>query len=94
MNEGESEGGMHVLGIQVKKSAGVVTIRWQLSKIEINEADIIAVSMGDSYSGGEQQAIRIGTAYGTTDRVMIKTNTDTYILYTSNYQSIKQIIEA
>ncbi|PXW92115.1 hypothetical protein DES38_103131 [Streptohalobacillus salinus] len=83
-----------MLGIQVKKSAGLVTIRWQLSKIEINEADIIDVSSGDSYGGDDKQATRIGTPYGTTDRVVIKTKQDTYILYTSDYQAIKQTIEA
>ncbi|MGD8190916.1 hypothetical protein ACQCN2_13140 [Brevibacillus ginsengisoli] len=77
-----------MLGIDVTKSNDKVIIKWQLSKVEIPIHDIIDVRLDDTYGGEEKEAIRIGTPYGTTDRVVIETKTKTYILYTTNYYSI------
>ncbi|PSL32968.1 hypothetical protein B0H99_11078 [Planomicrobium soli] len=81
-----------MFGINVKKSNDIVTIKWQLSKVEIPASDIIDVSLDDTYGGEDKKAFRIGTPYGTTDRVVIKTKTQTYILYTTNPTSIKNKI--
>ncbi|MCY7562849.1 SunI/YnzG family protein [Paenibacillus macerans] len=48
-------------------------ITWQLSKTEIFLKDIEEVGFDETYGGEEKNAIRIGTPYGTTDRVFIKT---------------------
>ncbi|WP_307345793.1 SunI/YnzG family protein [Metabacillus malikii] len=77
-----------MLGINVKKTNDIVIIKWQLSKVEIPTSEIINVSLDDTYGGGKKEAIRIGTPYATTDRVVIKTKTKTYILYTTNATSI------
>lgn len=83
-----------MLGINVKKSNDIVIIKWQLSKVEIPVAEILDVGLDDTYGGEEKAAIRIGTPYGNTDRVVIKTKTYTYILYTTNPTSIKNKILA
>lgn len=81
-----------MFGINVKKTNDTVIIKWQLSKIDIPASDILDVSLDDTYAGEEKAAIRIGTPYGTTDRVVIKTKTETYILYTTKPTSIKNEI--
>ena len=65
-------------------------IRWLLTKITIPITDILIVTTDDTYGGEEKQAIRIGMPYGTTDRVVIITNKNTYILFTTNYISIQK----
>lgn len=81
-----------MIGIDVRKIDDKIIIRWQFSKIEIPISDILKVSLDDTYGGKEREAIRIGTPSGTTDRVVIHTKKNTYILYTSNYISIKNKI--
>ncbi|OWR31381.1 hypothetical protein CDO73_06525 [Saccharibacillus sp. O23] len=78
-----------MLGIDVKKSGEKVTIQWLLSKIEIPSADIAEVYLDDTYAGQDRDAIRIGTPYGTTDRVVVKTKHQNYILYTTNYEAVR-----
>lgn len=74
----------------VKKVNSDIVIRWLLTKITIPVADILAVTTDDTYGGKEKQAIRIGTPYATTDRVVIVTKKSTYVLFTTNYLSIQQ----
>lgn len=76
--------------IFVKKVNSDIVIRWLLSKITIPISDILTVTTDDTYGGEEKQAIRIGMPYGTTDRVVIITNENTYILFTTNYISIQK----
>ena len=59
-------------------------IKWQLSKIDIPLSEIKEVSNDGTYAGEGKAAIRIGFPYGHTDRVVIKTNKETYIIFTSN----------
>jgi Bacterial PH domain len=59
-------------------------IKWQLSQIDIPLSEIKDVTLDDTYGGEDKKAIRIGFPYGHTDRVVIKTSAETYILYTSN----------
>lgn len=65
-------------------------IRWLLTKITIPITDILTVSTDDTYGGEKKQAIRIGMPYATTDRVVIITKDNTYILFTTNYISIQK----
>jgi len=76
------------MGIDVKKENDHVIIRHQFTKIEIPVSDIMEVSLDDTYGGEPKEAIRVGTPYGTTDRIVIKTKTSHYILYTSNYAAV------
>lgn len=77
-----------MLGIKVKKSDGKLIINWQLSKIEIPIKEIDVVFLDPNYGGQEKSAVRIGFPYGSTDRIVIKTAKNTYILFTSNAASI------
>jgi hypothetical protein len=70
--------------IKVSRNGGNLRIKWQLSQIDIRLSEIKEVSMDDTYGGEEKKEIRIGFPYGHTDRVVIKTSMETYILYTSN----------
>ncbi|ASB69895.1 hypothetical protein P8786_20835 [Bacillus subtilis] len=73
-----------MLGINVEKSNENLIINWQLSKIEIPIKEINDVFFDPNYGGEEKSAVRIGFPYGSTDRVVIKTAYNTYILFTTN----------
>ncbi|RDW17319.1 hypothetical protein [Oceanobacillus chungangensis] len=69
--------------IKVYRKNESLYIKWLLSKFEIKLSDITGVLNDDTYSGDEKSAIRIGFPYGNTDRVVIKTKTESYIIYSS-----------
>ncbi|MBL4965100.1 SunI/YnzG family protein [Bacillus halotolerans] len=71
-----------MLGIKVEKSNENLIISWQLSKIEIPIREINDVFLDLNYGGEEKSAVRIGFPYGSTDRIVIKTANNTYILFT------------
>ncbi|SLL15428.1 Uncharacterised protein [Mycobacteroides abscessus subsp. abscessus] len=72
-----------MLEVKVTKHNDHLHIKWQLSTIEIPLSDITAVANDETYAGKEVSGIRIGFPYGNTDRVIIHTKTDTYIIFTS-----------
>jgi hypothetical protein len=74
---------MELFELKVNEKDGILQIKWQLSKIEIPLTEIMSVENDDTYGGQEKSAIRIGNPYGHTDRVVVKTKTETYILFTS-----------
>jgi hypothetical protein len=74
---------MGIFEVNVSKINGNLQIKWQLSSIEIPLSYIIEVINDDTYGGEEKSAIRIGNPYGHTDRVVIKTRTGAYIIFTS-----------
>lgn len=82
-----------MLGIDVKRSGENLVIRWQLTKIELPLSEITEVTLDDTYGGTDKEAIRIGTPYGTTDRVVIRTKNRTYLLFTTNAAAIKEKTE-
>ncbi|WP_286058504.1 SunI/YnzG family protein [Bacillus mojavensis] len=77
-----------MLGIKVEKSNDNLIINWQLSKIEIPIKEISDVFLDQNYGGEEKSAVRIGLPYGSTDRIVIKTANNTYILFTINAASL------
>ncbi|MBO3284995.1 hypothetical protein MKY98_25360 [Paenibacillus sp. FSL M8-0228] len=83
-----------MLGIGIKEESNNLVITWQLSRIELSLGDIEDVFFDNTYAGQEESAIRIGTPYATTDRVVIKTNSKTYILFTTNGQNILEKIQS
>ena len=70
--------------VKVSRNNENLRIKWQLSQIDIPLSEIKDVTMDDTYGGEDKKAIRIGLPYGHTDRIVIKTLSETYILYTSN----------
>jgi Bacterial PH domain len=70
--------------VKVSRNNENLRIKWQLSQIDIALSEIKDVTMDDTYGGEDHKAFRIGFPYGHTDRVVIKTHSETYILYTSN----------
>jgi hypothetical protein len=74
---------MELFELKVTENQGILQIRWQLSKIEIPIEDIVSVENDGTYGGKEKSAIRIGNPYAHTDRVVIRTKSETYILFTS-----------
>ncbi|MFL0441814.1 hypothetical protein ACH0BE_00825 [Bacillus subtilis] len=77
-----------MLGINVEKLNENLIINWQLSKVEIPIKEINNVYLDPNYGGEEKSAVRIGFPYCSTDRVVIKTANNTYILFTTNAASI------
>jgi|UPI00069E097A hypothetical protein len=74
---------MGMLEVKVTKNNNKLQIKWQLSTIEILLSDITAVTNDETYAGKEISGIRIGLPYGNTDRIIIHTKTDNYIIFTS-----------
>ncbi|PEC83200.1 hypothetical protein COK00_01675 [Bacillus cereus] len=84
-----------MLGIDVKKTDEKLIISWQLAKIQIPLSEIIEVTEDETYAGVEEKnVIRIGTAYATTDRILIKTVEQNYLLFTTNRVAILNKINA
>ena len=81
-----------MIGISIQFSNDHLIIKWQLSRIEIPVSDIVKVTRDETYAGEGTNAIRIGTPYATTDRIVIKTKSDTYILFTTNATSLENKI--
>ncbi|CUB12803.1 hypothetical protein BN2127_JRS1_04592 [Bacillus cereus] len=78
-----------MLGIDVIKTTEELIIKWQLATVSIPISEMIEVIEDDTYAGVEKaNAIRIGTPYATTDRILIKTRKLDYILFTTNKVSI------
>ncbi|GKU82605.1 hypothetical protein [Niallia sp. NCCP-28] len=77
-----------MIGIDVKRENDNVVIRHQFTKIEIPVSDIREVKLDDTYGGESNEAIRVGTPYGTTDRIAVETKNSSYILYTTNYVAV------
>lgn len=65
-------------------------LRWQLSKYEIPLAQITSVTLDDTYGGSELSAVRIGHARST-ERILIRTTNQSYILFTNSVNLISQI---
>lgn len=81
-----------MLGIKIGKSQNNLVIKWQLTKIEVPIGEIEDVFQDNTYAGNNKEALRLGTPYGTTDRIVIKTKSKDYILFTSNPISINSEI--
>lgn len=81
-----------MLGISIGILDDHLIIKWQLSRIEIPISDIIKVTRDETYAGEVTNAIRIGTPYATTDRIALQTKSDTYILFTTNANSMENKI--
>ncbi|MCM3538353.1 hypothetical protein [Priestia endophytica] len=78
--------------MNVEKREKEFVIQWGLATIHIPLEDIIEVTEDETYGGKEKQAVRIGMPYGTTDRIVIKTVKQNYILFTTNKYKILDII--
>lgn len=70
--------------VKVSMSHDTLHIRWQMSKIDIPLSDINEVLNDETYAGEDKAAIRIGYPYGHTDRVVINTSMESYIIFTSH----------
>jgi hypothetical protein len=77
-----------MMGIVVERIKNDIVIIYQFAELRIPISDIFEVTLDNTYGGIEKRAIRIGNPIGTTDRVVIKTKTSSYILFTTNYTSI------
>ncbi|WCK57145.1 hypothetical protein PP175_28565 (plasmid) [Aneurinibacillus sp. Ricciae_BoGa-3] len=78
--------------VKLSKISNNLVIDWQLSQIQIPVVEVIDVSFDDVYADKDKTAIRIGFPYGNTERIVIETTQSTYILFTSNEDSIKEKI--
>ncbi|HDR6821034.1 TPA: hypothetical protein QCV77_004593 [Bacillus thuringiensis] len=84
-----------MLGIDVKKTKEELIISWQLAEVTIPLSDVLEVTEDATCAGvKEPTAIRIGTAYGTTDGILIRTVKQNYVLFTTNKVSILKAILA
>lgn len=81
-----------MIGITIDQSNDDIIINWQLAKIAMPFSEITKVTQDDTYAGEGKNAIKIGTPYATTDRIVLQTTSDTYILFTTNAISIENKI--
>ncbi|MGN7411722.1 SunI/YnzG family protein [Paenibacillus sp. SAF-068] len=85
-----------MFGVNVKKIEDQLVIRWQFSKIEIPIVHITSVTLDDTYGGSEPSAIRIGPVNGTSERILIRTVNQSYILFTNSvnlYPNIRDMLQ-
>ncbi|WP_210107563.1 hypothetical protein [Paenibacillus amylolyticus] len=85
-----------MFGVNVKKMEDQLVIRWQFSKIEIPIVHITSVTLDDTYGGSEPSAIRIGPVNGTSERILIRTVNQSYILFTNSvnlYPNIRDMLQ-
>ncbi|MGF9963641.1 hypothetical protein [Bacillus rhizoplanae] len=83
---------MFTAGIDVKKTEKELIIKWQLATVNLPLEEIIEITEDDTYGGEKADAIRIGTPYGTTNRILIKTKKQNYILFMSHTpKTLKEI---
>ncbi|MFD0770458.1 hypothetical protein ACFQZ1_17060 [Bacillus sp. CGMCC 1.60114] len=75
-------------GIDVKKTEKELIIKWQFATVNIPLEEIIEITEDDTYGGEKADAIRIGAPYGTTNRILIKTKKQNYILFMSHTPKI------
>lgn len=92
MKEGSDN--MFTVGVDVKKTETELIIKWQLATVNIPLEEIIEITEDDTYGGEKADAIRIGTPYGTTNRIFIKTKKQNYILFTTNISKILREIHS
>ncbi|KYG33629.1 SunI/YnzG family protein [Priestia endophytica] len=85
---------MFTVEIDVKRTKEELIVKWQLAKFNIALEDIIEVTDDDTYGGKDIDAIRIGSPYGTTDRIFIKTKKENYILFTTNKSTLLKEINS
>jgi hypothetical protein len=85
---------MFTAGINVEKIENELIIRWQFAEIKIPLHEITDVAEDDTYGGKETNAIRIGHPYASTDRILIKTRSQSYLLFTSNKSKIVKVINS
>ncbi|MGE6375732.1 hypothetical protein [Peribacillus muralis] len=78
-----------MLGINIDKINENLILKWQLSTVTIPISEIVSITRDGTYAGEEKSAIRIGTPYATTDRILIKTTKEKYILFTTNITSVE-----
>ena len=79
----------------MSKTDEELIISWQLAKVQIPLSDIIEVTEDETYAGVEEEnVIRVGTAYATTDRILIKTVKQNYLLFTTNRVAVLNKINA
>lgn len=66
------KGFCNLLGIDIRKTEEELLITWQLAKIRIPLSEIIEVTEDITYADVEKaDIIRIGTAYSTTDHIVM-----------------------
>ncbi|KPB03802.1 PH domain-containing protein [Bacillus sp. CHD6a] len=70
--------------VKITKSGEDLIIKWQFSTINVPLSSIILVENDPTYSGTDKHALRVGFPSGHTDRVVIHTKSDTYLIFTSN----------
>lgn len=79
----------------MSKTDKELIISWQLAEVQIPLSEIIEVTEDETYAGVEEEnVIRIGTAYATTDRILIKTVKQNYLLFTTNRVAVLNKINA
>lgn len=80
-----------MFAVSAKQVEDQLIIRWQLSKYEIPLSQITSVTLDDTYGGSEPSAIRIGPVGGTTERILIRTTNQSYILFTNSVNMFSAI---
>ncbi|MCM3584707.1 PH domain-containing protein [Mesobacillus maritimus] len=82
-----------MFGLKIEIKEDTLIMKWRFTKIEIPLSEIVEVTEDDTYGGGqEKNAIRLGFPSATTDRIVIKTTTETYLLYTSAKKKLLALV--
>lgn len=83
-----------MINIEIENLNDNIVISWQLANMKIPVSDIIDLRLNDTYEKEEQGAIRIGNRQKEADRLVIKTISYTYIIFSPNGRLMKEKINS
>ncbi|OEH93581.1 hypothetical protein [Bacillus solimangrovi] len=81
------------MSVKVKDNGDRITISWLVSKFNIDKKEITNVYEGSEYAGDASISVHIGHPYANTDRIIIETTSDNYLIYTSNGDGILELLQ-
>ncbi len=75
-------------GIKIARDDDQLIIDWQQSKLEIPLNEAVYVTLDQEYPMLDCHPALLKTPYGTRERVMIQTGTDTYLLLNGDRMTV------
>ncbi|PEE40963.1 SunI/YnzG family protein [Bacillus pseudomycoides] len=78
--------------IKVTKTHEQLTIEWQTAEINILLEDIVEIIEDNDYVPEKKRLVKIGTQSSESDRILIRTTTLDYALFTINKISLSNKI--
>ncbi|OIK13317.1 hypothetical protein [Bacillus sp. MUM 13] len=79
--------------VEIMDKEDFIILKWQLSHIEIPKNDILSIKQDDTYAGDPSATVRLGFPYASTDRLLIETRHDKYLVFTNESPKFLRILQ-